>query len=294
MGGHGGRAEGNLCGVKTKSFGATGAALPVIGQGTWQMENDDRASAVRALRRGIELGMTHLDTAELYGSGRVEEKIVAEALVGNRDRIFLASKVLPSNASRRGTIEACERSLRRLRTDRLDLYMLHWPGSHPLADTIAALQQLVERKLIRFFGVSNFDVRELEQAVSIAGSGAIACNQVLYHLQERTIERRVLPLCEKHDIAVVGYSPFGSGSFPAPQSTGGKVLARIGLAHGVTPHAVALAFLARRPSLFTIPKASTVEHVEHNAKGDLVLGADEIAAIDEAFPVGNRSGLPTL
>jgi diketogulonate reductase-like aldo/keto reductase len=280
--------------VKTKTFGATGVPLPVVGQGTWQMESDDRQSAVRALRRGIELGMTHIDTAELYGSGRVEDKIVSEAIAGRRDDLFLVSKVLPSNASRRGTIQACERSLRRLRTDRLDLYLLHWPGNHALAETIAAFQELVERKLIRFFGVSNFDVRELEQAVTIAGAGAIACNQVLYHLQERAMERRVLPACEAHGIAVVGYSPFGSGNFPRAQTPGGRVLAEIARTHEVSPHAVALAFLLRRPSLFTIPKASTAEHVEHNAKGDLDLSEAEIAAIDEAFPVGDSGSLPTL
>ena len=211
--------------VNTRELGWTGAALPIVGQGTWQMEGDDRREAVRALRRGLDLGMTHVDTAELYGSGRVEE-IVAEAIEGRRDELFLVSKVLPSNASRRGTLEACERSLRRLRTDRLDMYLLHWPGSHPLEDTIASLAELVRTGKVRFWGVSNFDVADLERALAIAGERAIASNQVLYHLGERTIERRVVPLCARHHIAVVGYSPFGSGDFPRASSGG-----EIGRAH---------------------------------------------------------------
>ena len=177
------------------------ATVPAIGQGTWNMEADDRAECIRALRRGIDLGLTHLDTAELYGDGEVEER-VGEAVKGLRERIFLASKVKPSNASRRGTIEACERSLRRLGTDRLELYLLHWPGPHPLEDTIEAFEQLVREGKIRTYGVSNFDVDELEQAVRIAGEGRIACNQVLYHLRERHIEAELVPWCVQRRIAV--------------------------------------------------------------------------------------------
>jgi diketogulonate reductase-like aldo/keto reductase len=250
------------------------------------MEGDARTAAVDALRRGLDAGLRHVDTAEMYGDGRVEE-LVGEALAGRRDEVFLVSKVLPENASRRGTVRACERSLRRLRTDRLDGYLLHWPGRHPLEETIAAFEALREAGKIRSFGVSNFDVPELEEAVRIAGAGRIACNQVLYHLRERGIEHDVLPFCEAHGIAVVGYSPFGSGSFPGPRSAGGRVLAEIAAARGVGPHAVALAFLVRRPSLLAIPKAAAPAHVVANAAAaDLDLSSEEIGRIDRAFPRG--------
>ena len=280
--------------VRTAPFGPLRRDVPVIGHGTWQIQNDDRRAAVAAIRRAVELGATHVDTAELYGSGRVEE-MVAEALDGIRDQVFLASKVKPENASRRGTIEACERSLRHLRTDRLDLYMLHWPGSHPLEDTIAAFEQLVAAGKIRAWGVSNFDTDDLERARAIAGEGRIACNQVLYHLGERTIEHGVIPWCEAHQVAVVAYSPFGCGVVPAPTSAGGKVLAEIAAARGVTAHAVALAFLVRRPSVFAIPKSSNAAHVEANlAAGDLELDGDELARIERAFPRAAWRGLPSL
>jgi diketogulonate reductase-like aldo/keto reductase len=204
--------------------------------------------------------------------------------------------VLPENASRRGTVAACERSLARLRTDRLDLYMLHWPGDHPLADTLAAFAELARSGKILSWGGSNFDERELAAAVAIAGEGRVACNQLFYHLEERGIEHAAMPYCEEHGIAVVAYSPLGSGRFPSPRSRGGHVLAEIAAAHGGTPRQVALAFLLRRPSVFAIPKASLAEHVEENAAaGDLVLSADEVRRIDEAFPRGRRRpGVPTL
>jgi len=276
-------------------FGPTGAALPVIGHGTWQMEADDRRAAIAALRRGLDLGLTHVDTAEMYGAGGVEE-LVGEAIAGRRDDVYLVSKVLPRNASRAGTVAACEASLRRLRTDRLDCYLLHWPGTHPLADTIAAFEQLVVDGKIRAWGVSNFDVAELATALRIAGPGRIACNQVLYHLEERAIEHEVLPWCERHGVALVGYSPFGSGHFPAAASAGGRVLRAIAKARGATPRQVALRFLVRRPSLFTIPKAARLEHVIDNAgAGALELSEHELARIDAAFPRGRRRrGVPTL
>ena len=284
--------------METRVFGKNAGAapkIPVIGLGTWQMEGDRRSSAVAALRRGLDLGLSHVDTAEMYGTGRVEE-IVAEALEGRRDEVFLVSKVLPSNASKKGTVDACERSLRRLKTDRLDLYLLHWPGNHPLADTIGAFERLVKDGKIRAWGVSNFDVPDMEEAVRIAGEGKIVCNQVLYHLKERAIEHEVLPYCEAHGIGVVGYSPFGSGDFPEPESPGGRELAAIGAAHGVSARAVALRFLVRRPALFTIPKSSHTGRVEENAKaGDLALSDEEIRRIEAAFPLGKRGrGLPTL
>ena len=206
-------------------FGPVKASVPPIGQGTWQLERYDRSEVVRALSRGLDLGLTHVDTAEMYGEGAVEE-MVGEAIEGRRDEVFLVSKVLPSNASRRGTVAACEHSLRRLRTDRLDCYLLHWPSSeHPLEDTIAAFEDLQRNGAIRSYGVSNFDEDLLRRAIVIAGRGKIACNQVLYHLEERHADAGLIPLCEELGIAFVGYSPFGSGSFPSPQSRGGKVLA---------------------------------------------------------------------
>jgi diketogulonate reductase-like aldo/keto reductase len=280
--------------MRRRALGWTGEEIPIVGQGTWQMERDDRAACVAALRRGLDLGMTHIDTAELYGDGVVEETIVSEAIAGRRDEVFLVSKVLPQNATFDGTIAACERSLRRLRTDRLDLYLLHWPGRHPLARTLDAFEALVAAGKIRFHGVSNFDDGDLDEALAHAGPRRIACDQVLYHLEERAIEHRVVPACQRAAAAVVGYSPFGSGRFPSSRTRGGKLLAGIARAHGVTPHAVALAFLSRHA--FAIPKASTVAHVEANARaGDLALTPEEIARLDDAFPRGPaRRELPTL
>ena len=203
--------------MEARLFGHTKRQLPVIGQGTWYAENDDRRKAIDALRRGIALGMTHIDTAEMYGEGKAEE-MVAEAIAGKRDEVFLVSKVLPENASRRGTITACERSLDRLQTDRLDCYLLHWRGRHPLEDTISAFEQLSRDGKILTWGVSNFDVSDLEEVLAIAGSGRLACNQVFYHLQQRAIEHAVLPWCETHGVAVVAYSPFGRGNFPRPRT----------------------------------------------------------------------------
>jgi diketogulonate reductase-like aldo/keto reductase len=224
------------------------------------------------------------------------EEIVGEAIAGRRDEVFLVSKVLPGNASRRGTIQACERSLGRLRTDHLDGYLLHWPGSHPLADTIAAFEELVAAGKIHAWGLSNFDAEGLAWAVDIAGPGKLACNQVLYHLKERAIEHAVIPFCAEHGVAVVAYSPFGSGDFPSPRSEGGRVLAEIAAAHGATPHQIALAFLLRSPSLFAIPKAARAEHAEENAAAaGIDLSEDEVRRIDQAFPRGpRRRGVPTL
>jgi diketogulonate reductase-like aldo/keto reductase len=266
----------------------------VIGLGTWQMEGDDRSAAIRALRTGLDLGMKHIDTAELYGSGSVEE-LVGEAIDGRRDEVFLVSKVMPSNASRRGTIKACEKSLKLLRTDRLDCYLLHWPGSYPLEDTIAALEELRASGKVRSWGVSNFDEDELAEVRSIAGPGKLACNQVLYHLGERSIEHAVLPWCEREGVAVVGYTPFGRARFP-PRGPAGEVLAAIAGKHGATPRQVALAFLTRRPNLFAIPKSADAAHVRENAgAAAIVLAGDEIEALESAFPLGRRrSGVPML
>jgi diketogulonate reductase-like aldo/keto reductase len=281
--------------MEQRRFGPVQREVAVAGQGTWYIESAQRASAIAALRRGIDLGMTHIDTAEMYGSGAAEQ-IVGEAIAGRRDEVFLVSKVLPQNASRRGTLAACERSLARLKTDRLDCYLLHWRGQHPLEDTFAAFEDLMAAGKILSWGVSNFDVADLEEASAIAPPGRVACNQVLYHLQERAIEHTVVPWCEKHGVAVVGYSPFGHGNFPSPRSAGGRALQQIAAAHNATARQVALRFLARRPSLFTIPKASSAQHAVENAgAGDLRLSAAELAQIDEAFPLGARPrGLPML
>ena len=279
--------------MRLQSFGNTGRQVSVIGQGTWYIDRGDRKSAVAALCRGIDLGMTHIDTAEMYGDA---ELVVAEAIAGRRDETFLVSKVLPGNASRRGTIAACERSLARLNTDRLDCYLLHWRGACPLAETVAAFEELVSAGKIRSWGVSNFDADDLGEMLAVAGRGRIACNQVLYHLSERAIEHAVLPWCEQHGVALVAYSPFGHNDFPQPRSQAGRVLQAIAEAHGASVRQVALAFLTRAPSVFAIPKASTPEHAADNAAaGKLVLGSDEIAALDKAFPRGPRPrSLPML
>ena len=270
-----------------RRFGNAALDVAVIGQGTWNIEKDPRASAIAALRRGLDLGLTHIDTAEMYGAGAAET-LVAEAIAGRRDEVFLVSKVLPQNASRKGTIAACERSLTRLKTDRLDGYLLHWPGEHPLEDTLEAFEQLRRDGKIRSWGVSNFDVAELEAAWKLAGA-RLSCNQVLYHLQERAIEHAVIPWCEQHGVAVVAYSPFGSGAFPGPRTREGRLLQLIADAHGATPRQVALAFLVQRPSVFTIPKAARAAHVEDNAAGAVLpLTAADIARLERAFPRGRR------
>lgn len=271
-----------------RRFGPLQREVGVIGQGTWYIEEGDPVSAIAALRRGIDLGMNHIDTAEMYGAGAAE-KMVGDAIAGRRDDVFLVSKVMPQNASRQGTKIACEKSLTRLKTHWLDCYLLHWSGSHPLEDTFAAFDTLREEGKILSWGVSNFDVPDLEEAWQIAGESSMVCDQVLYHLQERAIEHAVLPWCEQHRLAVTAYAPFGHGDFPGRQTPGGRLLADIGQSHGATARQVALAFLMRWPSVFPIPKASTVEHVEENAgASDLVLSQADIARIDAAFPRGPR------
>lgn len=281
--------------MRQHRFGSTGRDVAAIGQGTWYIETGSRKNAIAGLRRGLDLGMTHIDTAEMYGSGASEE-LVGEAIAGRRDEVFLVSKVLPSNASRRGTIAACERTLKYLDTDRLDCYLLHWRGQYALADTFAAFEQLKRDGKILSWGVSNFDENDLQEALDVAGPGQIACNQVLYHLEERAIEHAVIPWCERHGVAVVAYSPYGHGDFPEPDSRGGRVLEEIANAHGATPRQVALSFIVRRPSVLTIPKASNVEHASENAgAGDLQLSDAEIARLDAAFPRGPKPrSLPML
>jgi diketogulonate reductase-like aldo/keto reductase len=271
--------------MRQRRFGSLEVDVPIVGLGTWNMERDDGAAAVAALRRGIELGLTHVDTAEMYGSGVCEE-LVAQAIAGQRDKVFLVSKVLPRNASHAGTLAACERSLKRLGTDRLDCYLLHWRGNEPLAETFGAFEALRAQGKIRSWGVSNFDDADLAESLALVGPGVIACNQVLYHLGERSIEHRVIPVCAKHDIAVVAYSPFGSGRFPKS-----AVLDELARRLAATPRQVALAFLARRT--FAIPKSSSAEHVAELAH-EIELDDAAVAAIEAAFPLAPWRGLPSI
>lgn len=269
--------------------------MPVIGQGTWRAEESDRARVIDALRRGLDLGLTHIDTAEMYGAG-VAEEIVGEAIEGRRDEVFVVSKVLPNHASRAGTIQACEQSLARLGTDRLDCYLLHWRGAHPLEETLEGFAALERAGKILSWGVSNFDVVDLAEVESLAGPGHPTCNQVLYHLEERAIEHNVLPWCEKRRVAVVAYTPFGvSPRLYEGRTRSGKVLMEVARAHGATPRQVALAFLLRHLGTFVIPKAADRAHVEENAgAADVELGAEDIARLDAAFPRGKPGPLPTL
>jgi len=263
--------------MKTSRLG--GREVPVIGLGTWRLEDAPHDQAIAALRAGLELGATHIDTAEMYGSGRVEEW-VGEACAGRRDQVFLASKVMPSNASRDGVVRACERSLRRLGTDRLDLYLLHWPGRHPLEATLEGFDRLLTAGKILAYGVSNFDARQLEHAAALAGPDGLACNQVLYHLHHREAERTLLPICQRLGVALVGYTPFGDGRFAQH-----PVVRSIAAAHHATAHQIALAFLVRKLGTLTIPKAITLEHVAQNlSAGAVSLSEADLGALEEAFP----------
>ena len=281
--------------MQTRPFGSTGRAVSAVGQGTWNIETAGRRQAVAALRAGLDAGLTHIDTAEMYGNGEAES-IVGEAINGRRDDVFLVTKVLPSNASRQGTVDACERSLRRLGTDRVDCYLLHWAGRHPLADTVAAFESLVHDGKILSWGVSNFDESELAGLWQIPGGRQVACNQVLYHLGQRAIEHAVLPWCTEHGVALVAYSPRGQDQFPGRDDAGARALQAVADRHGVTPRQVALAFLLRDEHVFAIPKAARLEHVRDNAAaGGLVLTVEDIATIDRAFPRGRKPrSLPML
>jgi diketogulonate reductase-like aldo/keto reductase len=262
--------------VICRPFGATGVHVSVIGQGTWKMgeRRADARAEVAALRVGIELGMTHIDTAEMYADGGAE-RVVGEAIRGRRDSVFVATKVLPQNASYAGTIKACEQSLKALATDHVDLYLLHWwSDTHPIAETMRAMETLVRRGLTRFIGVSNFDPGQMAKAQAALSTERLACNQVEYHLRNREIEDDVLPWCRRHRVAVVGYTPLARGGFKQ------DVVEAIARRHGRTPRQVALNFLVRRPSLFTIPKASKIAHVRENAGAlDFTLTAADIRLI---------------
>lgn len=281
--------------MQYRAFGPTSAQVSVIGQGTWNMESLSSQDFSRVIHRGLELGMTHIDTAEMYGNGRVEA-LLGQTIRRERDNLFLVSKVLPSNASRDKTIQACEQSLKRLKTEYLDCYLLHWLGPYPLEETFAAFEELQENGKIRWWGMSNVDEHTLARAIKSTSPGHITCNQVLYHLQERAIEHAVLPFCEQQKVTLVGYSPFGSGRFPAADSKAGQVLSAIAKRYSASPRQIALAFLIRHPSMFVIPQTSQISHVEDNAlAAEIVLSEEDIQQIDLAFPLGPpREGIPTL
>jgi diketogulonate reductase-like aldo/keto reductase len=271
-----------------RKFGWTDVNVPIIGQGTWMLEGNNKytkSRAIETLKLGLDLGMTHIDTAEMYDNGHTEE-LVAQAIAERRDEVFLVSKVLPSNASYEGTLKACKRSLKRLNTDWLDLYLLHWPSSYPITETMRAMEKLVDDGLIKYIGVSNFDIEELKEAEQALKNEKMACNQVLYHLGNRGIERRLLPYCTEKSIAIVGYSPFGHGNFPSRQSAKGKILEEIAKLHNSTARQVALNFLTHHDNIFTIPKTSRLERVKENSEGvDWKLTENDIMTIEKAFPV---------
>jgi diketogulonate reductase-like aldo/keto reductase len=266
----------------------SGASVSRLGQGAWQIGEDrrKRAGELLALQTGIDLGLVLIDTAEMYGNGRSEE-LVATAIAGRREQIYLVSKVLPENASRRGTIAACEHSLKRLKTDYLDLYLLHWRGSVPLAETLEAFEALRARGSIRHYGVSNFDVDDLTEAQALPGGAHIATNQVLYNLEQRGIEWSLLPWCRERGLAVMAYSPLGSDSRRLRTH---PVLKAMAARLGATPARLALAWLLRQPSIVVIPKASSEAHVRDNhAALSVTLTPEDLAELDRSFPPPKRS-----
>lgn len=259
----------------------SGQAIPVLGMGTWQMgeHTRNRQSEVDALRYGLDLGVSLIDTAEMYGEGGAEE-VVAKAIANRRADVFLVSKVYPHNASAVGAIAACERSLKRLNTDYLDLYLLHWRGSIPLADTLAAFQTLQQAGKIRSYGVSNFDVEDMEEAIHQPHGSAIATNQVLYNLTRRGVELNLLPWCRQRNIPIMAYSPIEQGRL-----LNNRALQSIAHARGATTAQVAIAWLLHQENVIVIPKSSHIDHVKQNrAALDLALTAEELATLDAAFP----------
>ena len=263
----------------------TGETVPALGQGTWNMGDrpDRRASEVRALQLGLELGMTLVDTAEMYADGGAEE-VTGEAIRGRREAVFLVSKVLPSHGSRTGVIQAAERSLRRLGTDRLDLYLLHWRGNYALEDTITGFEALQQAGKIRHWGVSNFDVDDMEELHAVAGGGAVASNQVLYNLSRRGIEHDLLGWSADHAMPLMAYSPIEQGEL-----AGHAGLAAVAARHCVSPAQIALAFVLARPGVIAIPKAVNLTHVRENAAAaEIVLTPEDFADLDQAFPPPKR------
>ncbi|HEX5047494.1 MAG TPA: aldo/keto reductase [Gammaproteobacteria bacterium] len=264
----------------------SGEAVPRLGQGAWQIGEDRsrRAQELAALMLGFDLGLTLVDTAEMYGDGASEE-LVADAIAGRRDRAYVVSKVLPRNASRGGVIAACERSLKRLRTDYLDLYLLHWRESKPLDETLEAFAALADAGKVRHYGVSNFDVDDLDEALALPGGTAVATNQVLYNLEHRGIEFDLLPWARERGMPVMAYSPLGSDARSVRRLLGNRTLAEIASRHSATPPRAALAWLLAQDGIVAIPKASSAEHVRDNrAALDLRLTREDLAELDGAFP----------
>ncbi|MEP0754557.1 aldo/keto reductase [Trichocoleus sp. Lan] len=263
----------------------SGQLIPVLGMGTWQMGENarNRQSEIDALRHGLDLGLTLIDTAEMYGEGGAEE-VIAQAIATRRAEVFLVSKVYPHNASKRGTIAACERSLQRLKTDYLDLYLLHWRGSVPLVETLEAFQTLQQSGKIRSYGVSNFDVEDMEEAFGLKDGKGIATNQVLYNLMRRGIEWNLLPWCRQQGIPIMAYSPIEQGRL-----LNNRTLKAISQQRGVTAAQVAIAWLLHQENVIVIPKSSRIDHVEQNyAALNLKLSADELASLDAAFPAPTK------
>jgi diketogulonate reductase-like aldo/keto reductase len=265
----------------------SGEMVPVLGQGTWFMGEDRRQfyQEADALRLGLDLGMSLIDTAEMYGNGGAEE-VVAEAIEHRRDEVFLVSKVLPSNASRRGTRLACERSLKRLKCETIDLYLLHWRGGYALEETVAGFEDLIKAGKIRHWGVSNFDTDDMEELQAVDGGKAVSTNQVLYNLSRRGVEFELLPWCQAHKMPIMAYSPIEPG-----RMLNHPALVRIAKECGATPAAVALAFVLSRDGVIAIPKSSTSKHIRENRRAvDVKLTADQLDALDQAFrpPTGKR------
>lgn len=259
--------------------------IPVLGMGTWNMGDvpAKRREEIRALRRGIELGMNIIDTAELYGDGR-SETLVGEAIREIREKVFLISKVLPSHAHKQGTIKACENSLKRLGTDYLDLYLLHWQGPYPFEETVEAMLELQKSGKINSWGISNMDVAEMEAFFRISGGSTCAANEILYNLTRRGAEFNLLPWCRQKQVAVIAYSPIEQGRL-----LNHPVLTEISRRHEATPAQIALAWVLRQPNVIAIPKAGTVKHIEENFKSlSLRLTPEDLNKLDSAFPGPTR------
>lgn len=268
----------------------TGRQMPVLGQGTWGMGEDpaQRQTEVAALQLGLDLGMTLIDTAEMYGEGGAEE-VVGEALAGRRQEAYLVSKFYPHHASRTGVIEACQRSLRRLRTDYLDMYLLHWRGSVPLEETLEALQSLKQSGTIRDYGVSNFDTGDMQEIYALSGGHEVATNQVLYNLVHRGIEWDLLPWCRKHQVPVMAYSPIEHAAYEQRGMLDHPVVQEIARRHGATPAQIALSWLLQQDNIIAIPKAASRAHVRENRQAlDLLLTLEDNRQLDQAFPPPRR------
>jgi diketogulonate reductase-like aldo/keto reductase len=268
----------------------SGKPVARLGQGTWAFgdEPSERAEEIAALKLGLDLGLALIDTAEMYGDGR-SEALVGEAIAGRRDDVFLVSKVLPRNATRRGAVEACKRSLKRLKTDYLDLYLLHWRESQPLDATLEAFVTLEEQGLIRHYGVSNFDTADMTEAFELPGSDAVATNQVLYNLKHRGIEWDLLPWCRERDMPVMAYTPLGNSGSEQRSILTNTAVKNVASRRGATPAQIALAWLLRHGDVITIPKAGSKAHVRENREAlDLILAPDDLQELDAAFPPPHR------